>query len=52
MLYAMFTVVLCLFSGGGGGGGVPSLWWVGGGGPSYVFGVSPDNLLVWGYFAN
>ena len=32
------------------GGGFPGLWWVGG--HSFVDGVSPDGLLVWGDSAN
>ena len=54
MLYAIFKVVLCLFSGGGGGVSQPV---VGGGGGRVtlmllVFLRTPDYLLVWGNFAN
>ena len=52
MLSAMF-MSFCVCSRGGGGGGSTNMWWSGGGGgPSYVFSVSPGDLLVWGYFVN
>ena len=48
MLSAMF-MSFCVCS----RGWIHQLVWVGGGGgPSYVFSVSPGDLLVWGYFVN